>query len=411
MAATEAVSSFRARRSFPPLLFLGFTMLAIPVVRNLPLLIPPILILLAPGWTELDRQCQRAGMARLAVAVLALLVLTIGWLRLSDRLNGVVRAPTRSGWGIDADRFPVGAVDFLEEKKLSAPFLNDFDIGGYLLYRLHPARRVFIAGNTSMYPVSFFETYVTDVVGPKPDLDDLVARFHIETVVWDLVSPAGQNLFVALAKHPAWKLVYMDHAAVVFTTAGGIPAIDLNRRVADLAATKIYRAALPPSLGGKAFPYPALALPAFLHTIGRPDLALALAEPLWPAVPAEPLAALIGTSALQTGQAAARLPFLEDAVVRYPNSADLQMLLFAALAEEANRELARGETDLAEPRLERMGTLQPHACGPYVGLAKIAILRHDTARGKSMIAEALRRDVDGACRAGVWADPFLAGLM
>ncbi len=41
-----------------------------------------------------------------AVAILA------AWLRLSDRLNGDVRATTRTGWGVDRERFPVGATDF-----------------------------------------------------------------------------------------------------------------------------------------------------------------------------------------------------------------------------------------------------------------------------------------------------------
>ena len=64
----------------------------------------------------------------------------------------------------------------------------------------------------------------------------------------------------------------------------------------------------------------------------------------------------------------------------------------------------------AERHLRRMIELQPDACGPYTGLAKVALLGGDQARARAMLAESARRDGDGSCRQQATADPLLAPL-
>jgi len=413
LALTEVPSALKTRRYFPVFLFAGFSLLAIPAVRNLPLLVPPCLLLLVPSWAHIGESSSRAQPARRAFAVglLILLATTIAWGRLSDRLNGYVRGPTRTGWGIDSVRFPVGAANYLAAANLPGRLLNNFDVGGYLLYRLHPGRRVFIAGNTAMFPVSFFEYYDSQVVGSQFDLERLARERQITTVVWDLVSTQAQRIFPALVQHPQWKLVYLDHAAAVFTTAQSERPLDLDHRITELATQDVWHPALPVELGGKALLFPALNLPAFLQTIGRPDLALRAAEPLWSIFQAEPLAALIGTAATQTNSIGPRLPLLEEALQRFPSSQDLQTLLFTGYATQANELLLRGDLETADRHLRRMTELQPNACGPYLGLAKTAVTRGDVARGKSMAGAALARDADGSCRRGLLSDPSLTSLV
>jgi hypothetical protein len=412
LASIELPRAIAERRFFAPLLLAGFTVLAVPAVRNLPLLVPAALLLLAPVWSAIeDRLPARHAARGMALAGLVTLAVAVAWFRLSDRMNGdTIRGPTRTGWGVDADRFPVGAAEFIARDHPAGTLLNGFDIGGYLVYRLHPQRRVFIAGNASMYPIAFFEEYVTQVTGPAPSLDELTERYGIQTVVWDLASPAANNLFATLAASPQWKIVFLDSAAVVFTRAPTIAAIDLRRRVPELVARDLSAPALPVWLGGKPLTYPALNLPAFLQTIGRPDLALVAAEPLWPRAPSEALAALIGTAAIQTNALTGRLDWLEVASQRYPRSTDLQTLLFHGLASDANRLLAMRDADQAERRLRRMVTLQPGACGPYLGLAKAALLKRNEREARAHLADAMRHDGDGACRRGVQADPELAAL-
>ena len=325
-------------------------------------------------------------------------------------MNTAVRAPSRTGWGVEADRFPVGAAEFIARARLPGLLLNTFNTGGYLLYRLHPERHVFIAGNTSMYPPSFFQYYLRHVTGAELDLDALVRERGVRTAVIDLSSPAGERLLARIAAAPSWRLVFLDHAGAVYTQSEAAPALALEQRVAELLHEEHFHPALPTWLGGKALSFPSANLPNFLQTIGRPDLALAAVDQLWPAVPSEALAVLAGTAAIQSGRLAGRVVWLEDALVRYPDSADLRKLVFFARAYEVEPLLQRQALPEAERHLRRMIELQPDACGPYTGLAKLAALGGDTTRARAMLAESARRDGDGSCRQQTATDPLLAPL-
>src|SRR6185295_3691054 len=138
MAVFELPALVRERRLLAPLLLGGATVLAIPVVRNLPLILPASLVVLTPAWaraaTEVARTQRRRRWQRpLAITALLAVVVVTGWLRLADRLSGAARVPLRTGWGLD-ERFPAGAVTFVEREALPGPLLNNFDVGGYLLY-------------------------------------------------------------------------------------------------------------------------------------------------------------------------------------------------------------------------------------------------------------------------------------
>jgi hypothetical protein len=72
--------------------------------------------------------------------------------------------------------------------------------------------------------------------------------------------------------------------------------------------------------------------------------------------------------------------------------------------------LNAGAALLSDRTPERMRELQPEACGPFTALAKAALLGGDATKARSMLAEAQRRDADGACRRQAAADPLLAPL-
>jgi hypothetical protein len=65
----------------------------------------------------------------------------------------------------------------------------------------------------------------------------------------------------------------------------------------------------------------------------------------------------------------------------------------------------------AEQDLRAMRALDPGSCGPYVGLAKVAALQGRDEESRTLLAEASRRDRDGACRERARQDPTLAPLI
>jgi len=403
-------------------LFAGFIVLAAPMVRNLPLVPPAALIILGPAWTAAAAEVARTSPLRqgrlIAATALVILVVAAAWLRLTDRMSGPVRAPMRTGWGIDTDRFPSAAADFIERERLPGPLLNNFDIGGYLLYRLHPRRRVFIAGNTAMFPLSFLEYYRQNVTGTRPDPDELHVRHGVETIVIDLITNVTHGLVSQLASNPAWALVFLDRAGAVFLHVDDNTRaltdrlrVDVDARAAALAKQDRSDPAIPEWLGGRRLLYPSFSLAQFLPVIGRPDLALREAERLWQRTPAENLAVTLGQSAMTVGQMAASVPRLEDAYARYPHSDQIRALLGHALAFRVDALLTRNALAEAKRDLERMLVLDPHACGPYAGLAKVALLETDEARARVYVAHGTRNDRDGQCRQRAAQDPLLGPFL
>jgi hypothetical protein len=422
MALFEVPSLLRERRLIGPILLTGFTILAIPLVRNLPLLLPVTLLILAPAWTraavELGRMHSIRWGRSFALMGLLGMALVTGWLRLADRLTGGARAPIRTGWGVDTDRFPAAAAEFVESEGLPGPVLNNFDIGGYLLYHFHASRRVFIAGNTSMYPISFLQYYRSKVTGADADPDEVYERHGVRTVVIDLPSSATDQLLSKLSSSPSWSLVFLDRTGAVFlhlddTTRplAGRLHIDLDQRVSALVNEDRSAPTMPEWLGGTRLSYPSLNLGLFLGAIGRPDLVLREVDRLWDITPSEDLAIVGGQAALQVGRLPAEIPRLQAALARNSTSAPIKQLLFLGFAFRVDALIDGRALQEAERDLRAMQTLDPAQCGPYVGLAKVAALAGRNQTAKDFLAEANRRDADGACRARARQDPTLTPLM
>lgn len=350
--------------------------------------------------------------------VVLLFVVAISWLRLSDRLNLGVRAPSRTGWGIDAHRFSPAAATFIERAQLPGPLLNNFDLGGYLLYRLHPERRVFIAGNTSMYPLDFLLYYRAHVTSAAADPEELYRRHGVRTVAVDLPSRATATLIAKLAASERWALVFLDRAGAVFVrvddSTSGVVAehrVDLAARVEQLVGDDDSDPGMPRWLGGKRLSYPSANLAAFLSAVGRPDLTLREANRVWAESGAEDVAIMAGQAALRTGRMATELPILEEALGRYPGSVALANLTAVALAARADELMSRGAVEEAERDLRRMLDLTPDACGPYTGLAKVAAARGDDAAARRLLGQAATKEGAAACRRNAEGDPLLGRLL
>jgi hypothetical protein len=109
-------------------------------------------------------------------------------------------------------RFPLRASAFLDQQNLPAPFLNSYDFGGYLIWKLYPHYRVYIDGRADLYGDQFLNNFIQlyDVnEDPRPALD----RAGIRTII---VEP-GSTLAGYLRIQKDWNRAYEDPVAVIFT--------------------------------------------------------------------------------------------------------------------------------------------------------------------------------------------------
>lgn len=125
----------------------------------------------------------------------------------------VVAAPRERGWrqAIDPGEFPVAAADFLAERYSGRRLFNDFDWGGFLIFRLYPATRVSIDGRTQVYGSELLADYTRTHFG-LAGWERFFERCDPEIVLW----PRQGALASLVRQRPGWRIVYEDDVAVVF---------------------------------------------------------------------------------------------------------------------------------------------------------------------------------------------------
>jgi hypothetical protein len=114
-----------------------------------------------------------------------------------------------------ARAFPIGAANYLAEKQPAGPLLNSYNFGGYLIWRLFPAYRVFIDGRADVYGDSFMDEYYARIWQGKGDWQAYLDRFGIRLIVME----KDGVLSALLRTQPQWKLVYEDDLSSIFVRA------------------------------------------------------------------------------------------------------------------------------------------------------------------------------------------------
>ncbi len=193
--------------------FLGTAALALSAARHVPLVALAGVPVFTDGLGAVlrDRLGDRAtalgnrpgvpilnGVVLAAVVALAL----VRWLASSTPATLPADSPMRP---------PVAAVAAAQAADLPGPIFNAYDFGGYLIWAW-PARPTFIDGRTDLFPVEQFRDYVTIETGDMAALD-VLTRYGVRTAIVRAGTPISRQL----ADAPAWRVVYGDAIADVYT--------------------------------------------------------------------------------------------------------------------------------------------------------------------------------------------------
>jgi hypothetical protein len=302
--------------------------------------------------------------------------------------------PGTTGWGVDETVFPAEAASFVESERLPGELLNHFDNGGYLLYRLHPPRRVLVSSDTSLYPPSWFREIHREVLGRDAHVETLPERYGVRTAVLSHASAETELLLPKLARSAAWTLVFADEAAAVFVHDDGRSPpsrapLDLDRNYPALArAALAERSPQPAWLGARPRVEPATRVVRFLRLVGRPDLATRLGLERWEAGPDVRLAREIALAAEPAGAAERSVPVLEWAARESP-SPEIGGRLTRALYLRGLSALERGDFGTAEADLQAASARAPREPGPLAALAKLEAMRGNDAAARDLVRRAL----------------------
>ena len=137
------------------------------------------------------------------------IILAMGVLSLSALRLGLPAAP-------NAQQAPIKAVNAVPMTLRQKPVLNDYDAGGYLIFK---AIKPFIDGRTDLYGSDFMHLYFQVESGQRDQLDTVVAGYHIAWSLQRVQSP----LVKVLDHHPDWRPLYRDETYVVHVRKGALP--------------------------------------------------------------------------------------------------------------------------------------------------------------------------------------------
>jgi hypothetical protein len=111
----------------------------------------------------------------------------------------------------DANRFPVRATEVLARRGIHEPIFAPDSWGGYLIYRLYPANKVFVDDRHDFYGEEFLKNYLK-AIRLTPDWDSFL---NARQVNWILL-PARSSLANMLQLTPQWTMIYHDDTAELF---------------------------------------------------------------------------------------------------------------------------------------------------------------------------------------------------
>jgi hypothetical protein len=168
-------------------------------------------------------QRPRAQFPRLArFGLNTLVVLAMAILAAIQTLRVIRRQPE-----VEARYFPRHAVAFLRRFPPPGPIFNDYDWGGYLVWKLNSSLPVFVDGRADVYGEGLLHQF-GDTYQFKDDWRATLQRWNVTTVLVPVNSP----LAVGLRHAPGWNVSYVDDQAIVFTATTKFALPDASRQFA-----------------------------------------------------------------------------------------------------------------------------------------------------------------------------------
>ena len=111
----------------------------------------------------------------------------------------------------DAKRFPVSAVDYLQQHHVQGPLLSPDSWGGYLIYRFYPEGKVVLDDRHDLYGEDFLKSYLK-LLHAEPGWEEFL-RQHPANCALVPKDSALANLFTGM---PGWHKIYSDEVALAF---------------------------------------------------------------------------------------------------------------------------------------------------------------------------------------------------
>lgn len=341
------------------------------------------------GWIvgNVDDGSQQAaplrwlGPREVIVKAGAVLIMAMGifliWFSATNRLYFYTDSSRATGLGIKRGMFPERAADLLERERVEGNIFHIYGLGGYLIFRLYPAYKVFIDGRIYPYPFYIYRLG-NDALSSRNGFEILKARYNIKAVLLPVIDKSAWGVIYYLLHSPDWAVVQADESGALFLARGVGNDSIIKRYEMDLLKN-------PPDLyspqAGRDFrwwnraeyPYGPLNWMLFYQQFDRNDLALRALEPAMNYRPVNnEVEVRYADLLMQAGKVDEGLGILRRKLNENPDN-------ILALIGLADYHIRRNELDDAEKILLRVARREPGLATAWNSLGEIAFSRRDYA--------------------------------
>lgn len=167
-----------------------------------------------PTWDKLRTRILRAHIVQPISVTILLLLLTTPPAYAAYR--NLVQRDYLYGYGVFAPA--ANAYDFLEKNSIRGNTFNTYGVGGYLIYKGYPERKVFIDGRNVDYGFDFMAaTYAAGIDTKAWDAMEKKYNLTVALVDYDAITdPTSIPYSNHLDKNKSWALVFIDDTSAIY---------------------------------------------------------------------------------------------------------------------------------------------------------------------------------------------------
>ncbi len=194
-------------------LWLGFSYLSWTAIRNftifglfaLPIISYNISIILKSNNKNFNKQ-----LINIFYTIIAALIVVI--------FSFTYYSFIKHNFGIGLKNQVNASANFFKSQNIKGPILNNYDIGGYLIYHLYPKEKIFVDNRPESYPTNFFKDVYIPLQQNQTDWKKFSEKYKFNAIFFSHkdATPWGQNFLISILKDKNWLPVFADQYTVIF---------------------------------------------------------------------------------------------------------------------------------------------------------------------------------------------------
>jgi hypothetical protein len=160
------------------------------------------------AWTQMERRfAVFDSQTKSQILPTLLILLTCGYFSYHFARTG------ESIYQFNPRVFPVQAAEWLETNRQQGNVFNEFNWGGFLLFRFNGTQHVFVDSQSDFYGEPLLRDY-EQIMTAQGDWSGKLETYRISWVI----IPNDMPLTKAISESQKWRQVYQDNTATIFQT-------------------------------------------------------------------------------------------------------------------------------------------------------------------------------------------------